>query len=732
MKPNLKSAIIISSLLIFTACQLQPEREKVRVESSVVPEAIRNEVVFPDYHIYGVSYYPEQTPENEWEDDFRKMAELGFNTVRMGEFAWAIFEPAEGQYHFEWMDKAIDLAAKYHIKTILSTPTANVTPWLRKKYPEVLGANSIGDYTYGARKGYNVNSAKYIRASEKITEAMARHYGDNPNIIGWQLDNESGYPFELYDDVSLSVFQDWLKARYGTLDNLNKVWNGAFWSLNYSDWNQIEFATNRGDGSWHPEERMDYRRFFSYSFQNHLAKQVNILRQYIGNRFIYTNWPNTYWSVDVFETASKMLDATSWDNYSPMPGLTDHKKQYESALHDDISRNAGPGQRFFIAERPAQVAAHIPVNSFRTHFYKDLAHGSMGSIFFEWKPPVGGQEYGYRSVLQMDGSLGPAVEIYIQMGKELKKIGPELLDAKTESDIAVIYSYQNQWEKGFWLHSSCWEKGIWQNTKGYDTEAEMYYTGLKILNRNIDAISEYKDLSPYKLVVAPGLRMVSDETGGKLEKWVAGGGILVLDKNAGTRDTLNRYRQLIPPGVFRKMAGIRIEQSSSKSSMSGNLIMGADNQMHDVAFGVKFLHTGAVFEPETTIEELILEGAIPIATAYGGELTGKCAISINRYGNGYVIYVGTDSKNAAFYESLGKYIREKFDIKPLLPVPYGCEVVSRVKAGKEYIFVLNYTLKEQSFVLPMEMQEMLSGETLTGNTTIAPLDVKIFIRKITE
>ena len=35
------------------------------------------------------------------------MQELGINTVRMGEFAWAIYEPAPGKFEFDWMDRAI-------------------------------------------------------------------------------------------------------------------------------------------------------------------------------------------------------------------------------------------------------------------------------------------------------------------------------------------------------------------------------------------------------------------------------------------------------------------------------------------------------------------------------------------------------------------------------------------------------------------------------------------------
>jgi beta-galactosidase len=53
---------------------------------------------------YGVDYYPEHWPRAQMQDDIRQMKELGLTVVRVGEFAWSIFEPAEGQYDFSFFD----------------------------------------------------------------------------------------------------------------------------------------------------------------------------------------------------------------------------------------------------------------------------------------------------------------------------------------------------------------------------------------------------------------------------------------------------------------------------------------------------------------------------------------------------------------------------------------------------------------------------------------------------
>ena len=41
--------------------------------------------------IFGVDYYPEHWNRDEWESQAKLMKEGGFNTVRMGEFAWKLF-----------------------------------------------------------------------------------------------------------------------------------------------------------------------------------------------------------------------------------------------------------------------------------------------------------------------------------------------------------------------------------------------------------------------------------------------------------------------------------------------------------------------------------------------------------------------------------------------------------------------------------------------------------------
>ena len=78
----------------------------------------------------GVCYYPEHWDQNIWENDAQQMKELGLSWVRIGEFSWKEIEPSEGQFNFEWLDKAIKILGQAGLKVVLGTPTATPPKWV--------------------------------------------------------------------------------------------------------------------------------------------------------------------------------------------------------------------------------------------------------------------------------------------------------------------------------------------------------------------------------------------------------------------------------------------------------------------------------------------------------------------------------------------------------------------------------------------------------------------------
>ncbi len=667
-------------------------------------------------YLVGTAYYPEWWRKAEWETDFSEMQAMGINAVRMGEFAWGVYEPTPGKFDFSWMDEAIDIARRHGIGVVLGTPTGSIPPWLYQLHPDVLTGNLQGPYTYGGRKGYCPNSANYEEACARIVAALAEHYGDNPGVIGWQLDNEPGYPFEMFDPDSESAFRVWLENRYGTIANLNRAWNGAFWGNQYSDWSQIYFPTNSAEGGWQPAISLAYREFYSDSFLRHLRLQTRILRPKIRNQFIFTNWPAPTWSVNVYTAAKEFLDATGWDNYVSAPGLSGFHRQYTSAFLSDFSRCAGPHQRFLCSEQNAYVPPNADPEGLRLQAFMDVAHGALGHFYFEWRRPLAGNEQYRPSFIKgFDGEVNPGKEKLEQICRELARLGPRLSGAATPPDVAILFDFTNQWAQGF---GAIGDKGT-----RYDDEAPRYYSGFKVLGRNIDVIPLESDFASYRLILAPNLRLIDDATVERLRDFVAGGGTLVLNDRAATQNMDCSMRRMLAPGPFSEMAGVHsvaMLQLTEYNAQNGSF---EDQDKIEIVFA----GDEKGFHPRTIVESLVLDGAEALATVHGGgRMNGRPAITRNRHGKGWVFYVGTDSADEVFYESLARQVGGACDSKPLIEAPYGVEVTSRQDKENVYYFLLNLTGDAQGPIhLPHPMEDCLSGKTGVTEASLGPFDVAV-------
>src|ERR1700756_2169405 len=206
----------------------------------MVPPAFAQATQYPDQPpiLLGAAWYPEQWPESQWDADLSRMQAAHIHVCRVGEFAWSTMEPTEGQYNFDWLEKAIAMAAKHHIAIVLGTPTAAPPAWLTEKYPETLRISEDGVRDeHGNRQQFSFANTKYRELAHDIAERMAERFGHNPNVVGWQLDNEYAAPS--FDPEARAQFHAWLKAKYETVENLNNRWTTAYWSQTYDNFDEI-------------------------------------------------------------------------------------------------------------------------------------------------------------------------------------------------------------------------------------------------------------------------------------------------------------------------------------------------------------------------------------------------------------------------------------------------------------------------------------------------------------
>ena len=132
--------------------------------SAATPEPPRK-AVHPDTILYGVAYYHEYMPYERLDKDIELMKRAGITVVRVGESTWTSWEPREGEFQFEWMDRIVDKMQAAGIKVVMGTPTYSVPPWLYAKHPEVMviphGQLRTPREFYGIRQNMDISHPVY-------------------------------------------------------------------------------------------------------------------------------------------------------------------------------------------------------------------------------------------------------------------------------------------------------------------------------------------------------------------------------------------------------------------------------------------------------------------------------------------------------------------------------------------------------------------------------------------
>jgi len=654
---------------------------------------------------FGVCYYPEQWPESYWENDARRMEECGVNTVRMGEFGWAVMEPREGHYDFSLFDRAIETLGRHGIKTIFGTPTAAPPKWLTHKYPEVLDVFETGRPANDqSRRQYCYNSPVYRQFSRKIVEALALHYRDNTNIIGWQIDNEiNNENPECFSESCRTAFRTWLRQKYWTLDELNARWGTAVWSQTYSDWAQIDLPF-RTPAYHNPELMLDFKRFISASATDYLNDQVEILRRYRPNDFFTHN--GVFKNINYY-TFSRALDLYAFDNY---PTFKDSPRYPTGAM---LTLVRGFNGRMMIMEQLTGPAGQTYLlrtpqpGEMRLWAMQAIAHGADGLLHFRWRSALRGAEEYWYGVLDHDNVPRARFEEFKQEGLELQKIGPQIVGSKVVSEIAVIKDFEAEWVFDYQFLTKEVDVGAVYNAL-FQAASEQRH--------NIDFVSPTTDLSGYKLVFAPQMALMDDELAGRLQQFVEQGGTLVMSAHSAIKDRDNAFTAATIPIGLTNVFGVELDsfQTYQPPSRTNNALRFDDGSALPVNVFAEVLH------PTT---------ARVISRWERDYLKDTPAATEQQFGKGKAVYYGSLFNVDAARYLIKRYAGE-IGLKPLLTdAPDQVEVTRRTKGGTDFYFLLNHGDSPATVNVGDGFIDVLTGEAATASLTLAPFDYRVLKRE---
>ncbi|MBI5425214.1 MAG: beta-galactosidase [Opitutae bacterium] len=663
--------------------------------------------------MYGAAWYPEQWSEATWEADLARMQAAGLNMVRIGEFAWSSLEPSESNYQLDWMERAVAAAARHGMVTIIGTPTDTPPAWLTTKYPEVLRVSEDGkQLQHGSRRHFSIASAKYRELCARIVTQLAQRFGQNPNVVAWQIGNE--FTEDSFDDESKRGWHVWLEQRYGSLDQLNRHWMTAYWSQTYSQWNQIPMTTGRAN----PGLLLDYKRYVTDTWLAFQRNQIAVLRAHVEPRqLITTNLGGVGWANRFNrQLIAADYDVISWDEYLGA-GYADNSRNGTGHLDPDRSGSThdlvrGWKQRnFWVLEMPpgfvdwSSVSNSLDRGETRAMAWHSVAHGADCVAYWQWRSALNGQEQYHGSLVGPDGEPVPVYAEAAQAGREFAQAAPVIAGTSPVAEVALIHDYDSRWAIDFNRFSNRYEQL---------EVLHSYYKALRQQTQSVDIVTPAMDLARYKLIVAPSLNVVSTELAAKLTAWVEAGGHLVLGPRTGMKNEFNALNTQRQPGPLVAPLGGRVEQFYALLEdvpVTGEWGSGRATVWAETLAPLTAAQLSA-FSPQRSASAGEIE--VPLRYGPGNDwLAGQPAALRRPVGKGTITYLGA-VVDQPLMQALAKQwtALAKVDA-PVIGVPERVSVGRRVAADREVYILTNFSAGPQDIALPAPMTDVLNGGEVT-------------------
>jgi beta-galactosidase len=677
--------------------------------------------------LYGVAYYNEYMPQDtpnaqavRLDKDIALMKAARLNVVRMGESTWSLWEPEDGQFDYAWMDRIVDAMGKAGIKVILGTPTYSVPAWMAHQHPEILAQRMNGGMfgglqpqnTYGMRQNMDTDSPAYRFYAERLIRHIVAHYKDNPNVIGWQLDNETSSYEAANPDVFIG-FQHYLEKKFVTPEALSKAWFLNYWGQNIHTWEDLPIR----DGAQSTGYKLEWTRWSQMRVTDFLRWQAALVRECAGSaQFVTTDYGGMMHHDVNEEAIAAHLDIPADNIYH---ATQDHYDGSLQAIQTDFTRSLKHGN-FLVTETNAQTTGWSSTGQFppydgqmRQDVYTYLASGANMVEYWHWASIAANQETYWKGVLSHDLEPNRAYAEVSRTAHELEKIGSHLVGLQIHNQVAILWSRDSANAIGFMPFAS---GAPGQPAASYDTLVRQLHRSLYDLNLGADFVfPETADFSQYKLLIVPALYIADDALLQKISDYVKNGGHVVMTFKSGFANENSAARWVRAPGPLREAAGFSYQEFSNLEKplalKDDPFHVGADNHVSDWA-------------------EFLMPEHAKVIASYDHPFFAKWpAITENEFGAGTLLYEGT-YLSSALQTAVLKSELEKIGLGSSdQQLPAAVHVQHGInRLGKRLHYYFNYSAAEVKVRYTYGAgTNLLSGKPVakTSEFTLPPWDLAI-------
>jgi beta-galactosidase len=334
--------------------------------------------------------------------------------------------------------------------------------------------------------------------------------------------------------------------------------------------------------------------------------------------------------------------------------------------------------------------------------YQAIAHGADAIVYFRWRTARFGTEQYWHGVLYHHGQPGRRYDELKSIGSELERVGNQYLGAENRNSVAMMLSYDARWAfQGQANHADF----------KYASLIASYYRALHSRNIGVDIVPPNSDLSRYRLVIAPALYILPDETADHLRSFVQNGGMLLVTARTGVKDEANAVVDGFLPGLLAEVCGVEVDEYDVRPpDMSVRLELNLPDRAVQTA------------QARLWFDVLRPTSAQAIAAYQSEYFAGRAAITLNHFGQGQAIYVGTLGDDT-LHDTLVGWALESADISSVLASPPGVEVIARWQGNQQLLFLLNHSEETKDISLNRPYIDLNSGASVKESLTIPPCGV---------
>ena len=667
-----------------------------------------------DEILFGPAYYDEYMPYDRLETDFQMMKKAGMNVIRIAESTWSTWEPTEGVFDFTRLHRMLDAAVKYDLKVIVGTPTYAIPSWLALKHPAVLSFSKNGQELYGHRQLTDITNPDYLFYAERIIRKLMAEVKDYPNVIGFQLDNETRAAGAASPETQ-QLFIRKMQEKYPNIEDFNQEFGLDYWSNRVQRWEDFPDVRGTINGSLSAA----YKRFLRECITDFLHWQERILREYMRpGQFITHNFDYSWIEysfgiqplVNQYDAAS-FMDVAGVDIYHlTQDKLTGAMITFGGAVGRSLKKD-----NYLVLETQSQGRLDwLPYpGQLRLQAYSHLSCGANSVMYWNWHSIHNSFESYWRGILSHNLAKNETYDELSVFGKELKQLGNHLRNLQKTCKVAILTDVSSL--VGL-------EEFPISDSLDYNTILRWMFDACYELNLECDLVCAEDNFDDYSLLLVPAFYSATEKSIQKLRNFVALGGHLLYGFKSGYADEEIKIYHDNQPHRMTDCIGATYDRFTKPEKVSLQFCEKIDDTPCDTT-----ISDGALFEVSEWMELVNAENA-EVWAQYVHPFWGKyAAITHNHFGSGTATYLACYTTKDALKHLIRKLTAVAGIALPKVTFPVIIKHGTN-DAGKEILYYLNYSSEEQTVCYDQaDGTELFSGKKIHTNESIVlkPWDLAI-------